>query len=63
LDYEFLISMMAFAQAQMMATEFSDVLLKYSLESVAVIGTLSSNQAKRSTFRSIAEALLAVHEP
>jgi hypothetical protein len=55
--------MMAFAQAQMMATEFSDVLLKYSLESVAVIGTLSSNQAKRSTFRSIAEALLAVHEP
>jgi len=53
-DYESHILLPSIDQAQMMAAEFSDVLLQYSLESVAVIVSLSSNQAKRSTFRSIA---------
>lgn len=42
-DYESHISMPAIAQAQMIADEFSDALLRYNPESVAVIGCAGGN--------------------
>lgn len=42
-DYESHISMPSIAQAQMIAAEFSDALLRYSPESVAVIGCAGGN--------------------